>query len=236
MNKTKQAVNSNTQPIETFIKQANTLKTHKAQGQLIFAIDATASRQATWDLACHLQSHMFEVAQTHGKLSLQLCYYYGNQHFASTDWTSQTKKIADIMSHVHCSAGATQIHRVLRHIKHMKQIHKKTLRCAVFIGDAVEEDPQDLADVAGELALLGCRLFIFQEGGNTLAKQVFQHLATLTGGIYARFDQQGANQLKSFLEAAAAYASGGNKALKAHIAYQPKAIKTCFLPITEARE
>lgn len=35
-------------------------------GRLVFALDATMSRQPTWDLACSLQARMFDVTSQSG--------------------------------------------------------------------------------------------------------------------------------------------------------------------------
>ena len=40
------------------------------RGRLIFALDATMSRQPTWDAACKLQSEMFEEAGRVGGLDV----------------------------------------------------------------------------------------------------------------------------------------------------------------------
>ena len=49
----------------------------KAEGRLLFAMDATASRETTWDRACHLQGQMFQATEGIGSLAVQLCYYRG---------------------------------------------------------------------------------------------------------------------------------------------------------------
>jgi len=46
--------------------------------QLIFALDATASREPTWEKATTLQSQMFAEAASVGALDLQLVYYRGH--------------------------------------------------------------------------------------------------------------------------------------------------------------
>src|SRR6516165_9316393 len=46
-------------------------------GRLIFALDATASRQPTWDTACQLQAEMFREVSGIGPLDVQLVYYRG---------------------------------------------------------------------------------------------------------------------------------------------------------------
>ena len=47
------------------------------RGRLIFALDATMSRQPTWDQACKLQAEMFREAAAIGGLDIQLVYYRG---------------------------------------------------------------------------------------------------------------------------------------------------------------
>ena len=42
------------------------------RGRLIFALDATASRQPTWDRACQTQGEMFEATTSLGGLEIQL--------------------------------------------------------------------------------------------------------------------------------------------------------------------
>src|SRR4029077_8011790 len=51
--------------------------------RLVFALDATASREPTWDLACSLQSQMFSEVATIGGLSIQLAFYRGIECKAS---------------------------------------------------------------------------------------------------------------------------------------------------------
>jgi len=46
----------------------------RPRGRLIFIIDATASRQRTWDAACQLQSEMFAEAGKLGGLDAQLVF------------------------------------------------------------------------------------------------------------------------------------------------------------------
>ena len=47
------------------------------RGRLIFALDATVSRQPTWDQACHIQAEMFQETEALGGLDVQLVYYRG---------------------------------------------------------------------------------------------------------------------------------------------------------------
>ncbi len=85
------------------------------RGRLIFAIDATASRRPTWDLACHLQSQMFEETASLGGLEIQLVYYRGFRDFQAGPWLDSSDDLVRLMTGVDCLGGRTQIRKVLRH-------------------------------------------------------------------------------------------------------------------------
>ena len=72
-----------------------------------------------------------------------------------------------------------------------------------------------LLGLAGELALVGVKAFMFQEGDDRRAAAAFQEIARLTGGAYGAFDAGAAARLATLLRAAAAYAAGGRGALEA---------------------
>ncbi len=57
----------------------------------------------------------------------------------------------------------------------------------VFVGDAMEENIDDLAGRAGELALHGVPVFLFQEGNDVQAARAFAEVARLTKGATCRF-------------------------------------------------
>ena len=107
--------------------------------------------------------------------------------------------------------GSTQIRRVLAHAR--DEAKRAKVRALVFIGDAMEENPDTLASLAGELALLGVKAFMFQEGQDPGAKRTFGEIARLTGGAYGAFDAGSSARLAALLRAAAAYAAGGHAAL-----------------------
>ena len=182
------------------------------RGRLIFALDATMSRQPTWDTAMRLQAEMFDEAGKVGALDVQLVYFRGFNECRASKWVSETRGLRDLMTGIDCRGGNTQIGKVLSHAR--KETRKKRVNALVFVGDALEEAIDDLAAKAGELGLLGLRLFIFQEGRDATVERGFRELARLTGGAYARFDPNAAGQLAQLLRAAAVYAAGGLKALQ----------------------
>lgn len=181
------------------------------RGRLLFAMDATASREATWDRACQIQGEMFETTADLGGLDVQLCYYRGFHEFRSSPWVGDARALAREMSGVRCAGGATQISRVLTHA--VAQARECSLGAMVFVGDCMEEDLDRLCTLAGELGLLGVRAFMFHEGRDALAERAFREVARLSRGAYCRFDQASAQQLRDLLAAVAVYAAGGRKAL-----------------------
>jgi hypothetical protein len=182
------------------------------RGRLIFALDATMSRQPTWDTALRLQGEMFEEAAKVGGLDVQLIYFRGFNECRASRWVSDARALRDLMTGIACRGGNTQIGKVLAHAR--KEGAGRKVNALVFIGDAQEEVVDDLAAKAGELGLLGVRLFMFQEGRDATVERGFRELARLSGGAYARFDPNAADQLRQLLNAAAVYAAGGLKALQ----------------------
>ena len=181
------------------------------RGRLIFALDATMSRQPAWDMAQRLQARMFEVAEKLGGLDVQLVYYRGFDECRASKFVSGGQGLAALMSRIEVRAGETQIRRVLAHAR--DESKRQKVGALVFVGDAMEESPDELAAVAGELALQGVKAFVFQEGHDPGARRTFMEIARLTGGAYSAFDSGASARLEALLRAAAAYAAGGHAAL-----------------------
>ena len=191
------------------------------KGRLIFAMDATASREPTWDHAAQLQAQMFSETASLGGLEIQLCYYRGFAEFHTSPWLSNTDQLLRQMTAVHCAAGHTQINKILKHCINEAKSSAKSgaasgsakINALVFIGDCVEEGIDKLGHSAGELGLLGIPAFMFQEGHDPIAAKAFQQIAHLSGGAYYPFDAGSAKHLRDLLGAVAVYAAGGLKAL-----------------------
>ncbi|WP_322517433.1 VWA domain-containing protein [Rhodopseudomonas palustris] len=182
-----------------------------ARGRLVFALDATMSRQPTWDMACALQADMFREAAAIGSLDIRLVYYRGLSECRASGWISSSDELARLMGRIDCRGGHTQIGRVLSDTR--REAVASGVRAVVFVGDAMEESVDDLCAKAGELGMLKVPVFIFQEGYDPVAEQAFREIARLTGGAWCRFDPGAAAQLRELLRAAAAYAAGGRDAL-----------------------
>lgn len=196
--------------IDSFLEEAKRLG--PAQGgspraRLVFALDATMSRQPTWDLACRVQGDMFAAASRAGGLSVQLVYFRGFGECRASRWVADPRALTDLMTTIDCRGGQTQIGRVLRHVR--TEAARAPLKVLVYVGDAMEEPVDDLCAVAGELGLLGVKAFMFHEGHDADAGRAFREIARLTGGAYAQFDAKAPQALAELLRAAAAYATSG---------------------------
>src|SRR5262249_31051889 len=184
-----------------------------ATGRLIFALDASASRRETWDMACQLQGDMFRTVAAIGGLSVQLIYYRDRSECRSSRWVTDPNHLAELMTRIDCRTGKTQIGKILAHAKRETELLK--VSALVLVGDAFEEDEDKLLPDAHELGRLGVPVFMFQEGNNRGAEWVFREIARLSKGAYCRFDEGSANQLGELLKAVAVFAVGGIAALEA---------------------
>jgi hypothetical protein len=181
------------------------------RGRLVFAIDATASRQPTWDRACRLQGEMFQATRDLGGLAVQLIYYRGFMELAATPFLTDSAELTRRMTGVQCLGGQTQIERMLKHV--LGETRKERVNALVFVGDAVEEPVDPLCHLAGQLGLHGTPIFAFLEGDSPTAADCFRQLGKISGGAYAPFDTSAAGALAELLRAVAVYAAGGRAAL-----------------------
>lgn len=200
--------------VQAFIRQAKALASFSTgAGRLVLALDATMSRQPTWDMACTLQAQMFDAVGKAGSLSVQLVYYRGFGECRASKFVADTAALKDLMVRIDCRGGQTQIGKVLSHA--IKENARQKVNAVVFIGDAMEENIDDLADKAGTLGLQGVPVFVFQEGQDAGVERAFREIARLSKGAWFRFDRNSAEVLGRLLSAVAVYATGGLKALEA---------------------
>ncbi|MFO1154290.1 MAG: VWA domain-containing protein [Rhodospirillales bacterium] len=183
-----------------------------AAGRLMFALDATGSRQPTWDRATQIQGEMFMATRDLGGLAVQLCFYRGFGEFKVAPWSSRAADVVRLMTSVACRAGQTQIGKVLQHA--INETQQQRVTALVFVGDCMEENVDRLAHQAGQLGMLKVPAFMFHEGGDTAAAFAFKEIARLSGGAYCPFDASSPSQLRDLLRAVAVYAAGGRKALQ----------------------
>ena len=87
-NRTQQPATSSRADVEAFLGQVAALDPAvkgSERGRLIFALDATMSRQPTWDQACQLQAEMFREAAIVGGLIFNSSITEGSLNAAHRD-------------------------------------------------------------------------------------------------------------------------------------------------------
>ena len=142
-------------------------------GRLILALDATMSRQPTWDLACSLQGEMFDaVAQGRRRSACSSPISAGSANAGRRPSSRDTDALKRLMTGIDCRGGHTQIGKVLAHA--LAESKRGKVGALVYIGDAMEERADDLAAKAGELGLHGVPVFVFQEGRDGVAERSLQ--------------------------------------------------------------
>ena len=201
--------------VAAFVNKLKSLSSVGAQGRgrLVFAMDATMSRQPTWDMALAVQSEMFEAVREVGGLDVQLIYFRGAGQCKASKWVSDPDALKRLMTSVSCRGGFTQIAKVLSHVR--REAEKCKINAVVYVGDAMEEQLDEVCGRGGELALVGVPVFLFQEGHDLRAETAFREIAQLTKGAWCRFDHGSADELRQLLQAVAVYAAGGRTALQA---------------------
>jgi hypothetical protein len=201
---------SSSSEIAAFLKTAGEAAVAQS-GRLIFALDATMSRQPTWDQAVTIQASMFDAVGKAGGLSVQLVFFRGIDECRASKWVINAAALRDLMLGIQCLSGQTQIAKVLDHA--CRETTKAKVSALVFIGDAIEEDIHLLCQKAGELGLKGVRCFFFQDRHDVEVENGFREMARLTGGAYFHLGPDSAKELAELLGAVAVYARGGLKAL-----------------------
>ena len=205
------------------VAAAPAVRTSGRKGRLIFAMDATASREPSWRQACEIQSEMFQQTDRLGGLEVQLCHYRGLSEFRASPWLSGSAELQARMSAVTCLGGHTQIRKVLRHT--LAEHRSRRVNALVFVGDCMEESVDDLCQIAGQLGLHNVPVFLFHEGLDAGARRAFEQIARLTNGACCAFDAGSARQLGDLLAAVAVYAAGGRAALEQFSSSRGEAVK-----------
>lgn len=188
-----------------------------APQRILFALDATASREPTWDLAMNLHAELFQAAAETGRrsaapIAVQLAYYRGYNEFHVSPWTTSPAELLERMTGVSCRGGLTRIERVLEHA--LRETGREAIKAAVFVGDCCEEPAAKVIHAAGRLALFRLPFFVFQEGHDPVAAQVFRDIARITGGAHMPFAPGSAARLRELFGVVARYAAEGRAGVR----------------------
>lgn len=174
-----------------------------------FLVDATGSRNESWEQAQTIQAEMFKSVASLRRLALRLVHFGGNE-LTDHGWRTNARNIAAQMAAVRCERGLTQILPGLEAFLDESAEHRA--RAIILVGDSFEEDSEKTEAIALCLKTAGIKVFAFLEGEDWTALSAFKCLADVTGGAFAKF---GADlPLADLCEGVALLTAGGKKGLK----------------------
>ena len=183
----------------------------EGRGRLIFALDATMSRQPTWDTRLPAPGGDVRGGRKVGGLDVQLVYFRGFNECRASRWVERRagaprpddRDRLPRRQHADRQGPDPRAARNRQAEGERARLRRRRARGAI----------DGLAAKAGELGLLGLRVSSSRKAAIREVERGFREIARLSGGAYARFDANAAGELPQLLRAAAVYAAGGLKAL-----------------------
>jgi hypothetical protein len=186
--------------------------------RLVFAVDATASREPAWAAARKVTDALVKALP--GALDVALAVHGGSRVHTFTAFTNDAATLRDRAAGVACEAGLTRLLPILS-----ASMKRPGVRVVVYIGDVFEESlvqGRRLADAmggqgGGQGAGQGIKLIVLHDTSDPSARrdaEVFWDLAKRTGGCVLPFDASASGRLRDLLSAVAVYAVGGEKLLR----------------------
>jgi len=176
--------------------------------RMVFAIDATASREDAWSTAQDVTDALF--AAVPGALDIALAVHGGGELHTFGGFSADAAAIRQAAAAVTCRAGGTRLIEIMERVRDEARV-----KVLLYIGDAFEEFEEDAVAAAQDLARAGTRCIILQDGDDEHAGSVFGSIAEITGGALLPFDGTAPGRLRDLLRAVATLAAGGVTLLEA---------------------
>lgn len=174
-----------------------------------FIVDATGSREESWERAQTIQAGMFRKVAALKALHLRLM-YFGGGLIANWGWQDNPRTVAARMAQTRCLRGLTQFLPALTSF--IDEAAETKADAIILIGDCFEEDIEQAAKVAQALKASGIKVFAFLEGEDWTAASVFRTFAETTGGAFGKFGEE--LPLAPLCEGVALLTAGGKKAVR----------------------
>ena len=178
--------------------------------RLVFAVDATASREPAWAVARLVTDALVKALP--GELDVAFAVHGGSRVHTFTAFTNDATTLRDRAAGVACEAGLTRMLPILS-----ASLRRPAVGVVIYVGDVFEESVvqgRRLADAMGEQ---GTKLIVLHDTADPAARrdaEVFWDLAKRTGGCVLPFDTSASGRLREILSAVAVYAVGGEKLLR----------------------
>jgi hypothetical protein len=178
--------------------------------RLVFAVDATASREPAWEAARSVTDSLFTAVP--GEIDVALAVHSGGKAWTHLEFHSDAAHLRDTAAAVRCHAGQTRMLSVLDLVRRYPGV-----RAVVYIGDCFEEDPDEALAMADALKARGTKLVILHDLSSgakaAQASDIFLAMARRTGGAVLPFDGAAPGHLREVFAAVSIFAARGRQAL-----------------------
>lgn len=180
--------------------------------RLVFAFDATASREPSWEAAKLVTDSLFSAVP--GELDVALAVHGGGYVHTFTDFSSDASKFRDQAASIRCQAGHTALVPLMERI-----LAHSGVKVFLYAGDCFEEATGGAYELADSFKARGIRAVMLHDSatGGEQARRVFEEIARRTNGVCVDFHSSGVGpvtEMRDIFEAVAVLASGGIKLLE----------------------
>ena len=171
-----------------------------------YVFDRTGSRSSSWAAAKVEQAKLLNKGT---ELKTRLV-HFGGGNIGDTGWHMTPRPLVEEMERVYCEMGGTQILPSLERFTRPDEAPSLVM----LVGDAYEENIEDIKDVARKFAINGTKIFAYQEGYDSTAEEAFKLMAEMTGGAYLKLGEDPSIDLGTATDAAIVWATQGDEGLK----------------------
>ena len=178
--------------------------------RLVFAVDATASREPAWTAARQVTDALVKALP--GELDVALAVHGGSRVHTFTAFTANPATLRDRAAGIACEAGTTRLLPILA-----ASLRQQAVRVVIYVGDVFEESVVEARRLADLMGHQGTKLIVLHDTADPSARrdvEVFWDFAKRTGGCVLPFDASAPGRLRDLLSAVAVYAVGGEKLLR----------------------
>ena len=178
--------------------------------RLVFAVDATASREPAWAAARQVTDAVVKALP--GELDVALAVHGGGRVHTFSAFTNDAATLRDRTAGITCFAGLTRLLPILA-----ASLKRPAVRVVVYVGDVFEENVPRGRQIADAMGVAGIKLIVLHDTADAGARrdvEMFWDLAKRTGGCVLPFDASAPGKLRDLLGAVAVYAVGGEKLLR----------------------
>lgn len=200
--------------------KAALLQSAAPRARLVFALDATGSRQVTWETCAVPLTDALLTALPGHQLDVALA-WYGGGRVTFTGFTSHLGTLRDRAAGVRPKAGRTQFLEILTRCV----LQTEGVKVVCLVADTFEESPPLALKLADALKARGTRLLILHDSASQTfgGAEIFAQMAERTGGAVLPFDASALPRMKDLVGAIGVLAVGGTPMLEARQETMPAA-------------